>query len=58
MVKGENYVKLIGKIVYPSLKEVGNNSFLFKGKIRIPTQDKKIDFNMLKLLHGEIWRKL
>lgn len=36
MENGENYVKLVGTVVYPSLKEVGNRSALFKGKIRIP----------------------
>lgn len=49
MVKGENYVKLIGKVVYPSLKKFGDNNFLFKGKIRIPTQDEKEHFQYVKV---------
>lgn len=49
MVKGENYVKLIGKIVYPNLKEIGDNNFLFKSKIRIPTQDEKERFQYIKV---------
>lgn len=36
MGNGENYVKLVGTIAYPSLKEVGDRSFLFKGKVCIP----------------------
>lgn len=55
MVRGENYVKLIGKIVYPNLKEVGDNNFLFKGKIRIPTQDKENRFQYIKIA---AWRDL
>jgi hypothetical protein len=49
VVKGENYVKLIGKIVYPSLKKFGDNNFLFKGKIRISTQDEKERFQYIKI---------
>jgi len=49
VIKGENYVKLIGKIVYPSLKKFGDNNFLFKGKIRIPTQDGKERFQYIKV---------
>lgn len=50
MQDGENYVKLIGKIVYPSLKEVGdNNTFLFKGKVGIPTQDGQNCFQYVKI---------
>lgn len=49
MVNGENYVKLVGKIVYPDLKEIGDNNFLFKGKISIPTQDEHQRFQYIKI---------
>lgn len=46
---GENYVKLVGTIVYPSLKEFGDNNFLFKGKVGVPAQDEKGRFQYVKI---------
>jgi len=45
-MKGVNFVELIGKIVWPSLKTVGDGYKLFKGKIAIPHDDK---FQYLKV---------
>lgn len=33
---GENFVKLVGKVVYPNFKEFSGTNKLLKGKIAIP----------------------
>jgi len=43
-VEGSNFVELIGKIVYPDFKTVGNNSKLFKAKIAIPLEGGKFQY--------------
>ena len=41
-MEGENYIRLIGKIVRPKLQQVGQyNTSLFKGSLAIPTPDNK-----------------
>jgi len=40
-IQGENFVSLVGKIVWPELKVVGDaNSKLFKAKLAIPINDR------------------
>jgi hypothetical protein len=46
---GENYVKIIGKVVYPNFQEVGNGSYLFKAKVAVPTQDHKSRYQYIKI---------
>lgn len=38
MVKGENFVKMSGYLMYPELKTTGNGYQLFKGKIAVPIE--------------------
>lgn len=38
-MEGTNFVELLGKIIYPSLKTVGGGYKLFKGKLAIPVGD-------------------
>jgi hypothetical protein len=41
-MEGENYVKLVGKIIRPDFKTVGDyNSSLFKATLAIPVPDSK-----------------
>jgi hypothetical protein len=44
-VEGVNFVEMVGKIIYPELKEVGaNNTKLFKAKLAIPLNDGKFQY--------------
>ena len=36
---GENFVILVGKITYPSSKELDNNNYMFKAKLAVPSPD-------------------
>ena len=49
-MKGVNFVELVGKIVYPSFRTVGDReSKLFKAKLAIPLSDKVGKFQYLKI---------
>jgi hypothetical protein len=42
---GENFVSLVGKVVYPNLRKVGDkNSSLFSGSLAIPTGNGKSQY--------------
>ena len=49
-IKGENFVSLVGKIVWPDLKTVGDkNHRLFKAKLAIPVQGLENKFQYIKI---------
>jgi hypothetical protein len=43
-MEGTNFVELVGKIVYPDLKTVGNGHKLFKAKLAIPLDNDKFQY--------------
>lgn len=49
-IQGENFVCLVGKLVWPELKVVGErNNKLFKAKLAIPVQDMDNKFQYIKI---------
>ena len=49
-MKGENFVSLIGKVVWPDFKTVGErNSKLFKAKLAIPIVNNPGKFQYIKI---------
>lgn len=48
-MEGKNFVELQGKIMWPTLRTVGNNYKLFKSKIAIPIEGHDGKFQYLKI---------
>lgn len=49
-MEGRNFVELQGKIMWPTIKTVGNNNYkLFKSKLAIPIEGRDGKFQYLKI---------
>jgi len=48
-MRGENFVILMGKITYPSFKELDNDNYMFKAKLAIPSPDDCGLFQYIKI---------
>lgn len=49
MICGENFVLLVGKITYPSFKELDNGGFMFKARLAIPIPESAQQYQYVKV---------